>query len=496
LVFEPDVAALRAADIITVFPAGNFGPTAGSSVSPANYPESVSVGAVSDSGLVSSLSSRGPSSCGGRSRPFPDLVAPGVDILTADRWGLYQYASGTSVAAPHAAGVLALLLGARPGLTADQQQDLLLSTATELGDPGADDTYGHGLLDATAGYAALPPLPATFDLEVTPASATVQAGGVSAFDVNVTGVNGFSDDVALSVTGVPPDVAASFSPPLVTGGSGTATLSLTTSPATTAGILQLTVSADGGAVSRQATVSLEVTPPPPTDALVLSTLANSTVPGVTGIPDDADLYSWSGSSFRRDVDASGAGLPSAANVDGLDWVDATHFYLSFAADSTWVPGLGKVQDEDVVYDNAGTWSVWFDGTAHGLTASGLDLDAISVDGATLSFSTRGNVNPPGVGGSADDADLYTWNGTSYARVWDATWRGFAKSTNVDGLVRRPGSPLYLSFAADTTLVPRLGAVQDEDVVVDTAGTWSVYFDGTVHGLGTSAGLDVDAFDLP
>ena len=348
-----------------------------------------------------------------------------------------------------------------------------------------------------AGYAALPPLPGTFDLEVTPASATVQAGGVSAFDVTVTGVNGFSDDVALSVTGVPPDVAASFSPPLVTGGSGTATLSLTTAPATTAGILQLTVSADGGAVSRQATVSLEVTPPPPTDALVLSTLANSTVPGVTGIPDDADLYSWSGSAFRRDVDASGAGLPSAANVDGLDWVDATHFYLSFAADSTWVPGLGKVQDEDVVYYDAGTLVdlVRRHRARPDRVRPGPGRDQRRRrDALVLDARQR----EPARGAAARPTTPTSTPGTAppIARVWDATWRGFAKGTNVDGLVRRPGSPLYLSFAADTTLVPRLGAVQDEDVVVDTAGTWSVYFDGTVHGLGTSAGLDVDAFDLP
>ena len=46
------------------------------------------------------------------------------------------------------------------------------------------------------------------------------------------------------------------------------------------------------------------------------------------------------------------GLPAAANVDGYVRVDATHLYLSFAADTT-VPGVGTVQDEDVVYVNAG-----------------------------------------------------------------------------------------------------------------------------------------------
>jgi hypothetical protein len=49
-----------------------------------------------------------------------------------------------------------------------------------------------------------------------------------------------------------------------------------------------------------------------------------------------------------------------------------------------VPGIGTVQDEDVVYYNAGTWSVYFDGTAVGLTsnnnttASNLDIDAFDL----------------------------------------------------------------------------------------------------------------------
>ena len=79
----------------------------------------------------------------------------------------------------------------------------------------------------------------------------------------------------------------------------------------------------------------------------------------------------------RVLNASANGIPAAANVDGFDRVDATHYYLSFAADTT-ITGLGAVQDEDVVYSNAGTWSVYFDGTAHGLTAANLDVDAFDV----------------------------------------------------------------------------------------------------------------------
>ncbi len=76
-------------------------------------------------------------------------------------------------------------------------------------------------------------------------------------------------------------------------------------------------------------------------------------------------------------DASALGW-STVNVDGYVRVDATHFYLSYS-DNTTVPSLGAVQDEDVVYYNAGTWSVYFDGTARGLTPSGnLDVDAFDL----------------------------------------------------------------------------------------------------------------------
>ncbi|MGD9958246.1 SdrD B-like domain-containing protein [Nocardioides sp.] len=236
-------------------------------------------------------------------------------------------------------------------------------------------------------------------------------------------------------------------------------------------------------------------PPPPSDPLFYSTTGNVNPPGAGGTADDADLYSWSTTSHSRVFDASVAGLPATANIDGLDRVDATHFYVSFA-DNTALPGLGTVQDEDVAYYNAGLWSVYFDGTARGLTAAGHDLDAISVVGGTLYFSTRGVVNLPGVSGSSDDSDIYRWNGTSLARVFDASTAGVPGSANVDGLVWQDATHLYLSFANATTALSGLGTAQDEDVVHLVGTAWSTYFDGTLHGLGAAAGLDVDAFDLP
>ncbi len=256
-------------------------------------------------------------------------------------------------------------------------------------------------------------------------------------------------------------------------------------------------------------------PPPPTGSdLYFSTEGPTNPPGVTGTADDADIYLWNGTAYSRSIDVTaapynlGGGLLGALlDVDGFARVDSTHFYMSFAAIAN-VPGVGLVLDEDIVYYDNGTWSLWFDGSAHGLGALGFDLGAISVVGNTLYFSTNNTAVPPGAGGTGDNADIYRWNGgSSYTRVVDATAAPFnlpntgpatgPNNPNVDGLIVVDETHFYLSFSNDSTTVPGLGTngVQDEDVVYFDGSTWSVHFDGTANGLGTSGNLDIDAISF-
>ena len=155
-VFQADIQALKAAEVAVVAAAGNSGPEPATSVSPANYPESFAVGSVAETLLVAEHSSRGPSACD--NALFPEIVAPGVNIRTADltAGGIfpdsYVSVSGTSVAAPHVAGAMALLLSADPGLTVAELEAALAQSAADLGDPGGDNAYGNGLLDVAAAY--------------------------------------------------------------------------------------------------------------------------------------------------------------------------------------------------------------------------------------------------------------------------------------------------------------------------------------------------------
>ena len=146
-----------------VFSGGNYGPGDATSVSPANYPESFAVGALDETLTAAAANSRGPSACDGGY--FPDVTAPGVGIYTTALTSggafpdSYALATGSSFAAPHVAGAMALLKDAYPGAAVEELENALTPSAQDLGDPGADDVYGSGLVDAAAagGMLANPP---------------------------------------------------------------------------------------------------------------------------------------------------------------------------------------------------------------------------------------------------------------------------------------------------------------------------------------------------
>lgn len=159
--FQSDIDVLRTAGIAVAYSAGNGGPAAASSVSPANYPGNLSVGAVDDQSVVAPFSSRGPAACDGTL--FPAVVAPGVNVHTADLTfgGLFPTAyidvSGTSFAAAQVAGGIALLQSVQPQASASLIEAALRDSSRDLGSAGADNESGHGLIDLVAAAALLAP---------------------------------------------------------------------------------------------------------------------------------------------------------------------------------------------------------------------------------------------------------------------------------------------------------------------------------------------------
>jgi subtilisin family serine protease len=156
------VDAVRAAGIFPAMAAGNDGPACSTIMyAPAIYASSISVGATDSGNNIASFSSRGPVTVDGSHRTKPDLSAPGVSIRGAVPGNGYSSGwSGTSMAAPHVAGGIALLWQARPSLKGDitQSESAIEHSAQHLTSSQAvgvcrgpsfqqDNTFGFGLLN-------------------------------------------------------------------------------------------------------------------------------------------------------------------------------------------------------------------------------------------------------------------------------------------------------------------------------------------------------------
>lgn len=101
----------------------------------------IAVGAVDENNVIAGFSNQ----CGS-ARNFC-LVAPGVAITSTVPGGGTATHDGTSLAAPHVSGGAALLIQMFPTLAPGEVVQIMLVTATDLGVPGIDAVYGHGLLN-------------------------------------------------------------------------------------------------------------------------------------------------------------------------------------------------------------------------------------------------------------------------------------------------------------------------------------------------------------
>lgn len=202
--------AARNAGSLLIAAAGNE--NSGGNFSPAVLDGVISVGAVDARSVKAPYSNF---------HPTLDIAAPGGDV-TADRTGdgypdgvlsnrprdtvsptnydVFEFYQGTSMAAPHVAGVAALCLAVNPSLTVPELESILTSTATDLGSPGRDDIYGHGLVNAFAAVQAASGPPVAGPPELSLTDTDLLFSSTDCFNVSVANVG--SD--TLSITDLVP----------------------------------------------------------------------------------------------------------------------------------------------------------------------------------------------------------------------------------------------------------------------------------------------------
>ena len=282
------VAQAHSLGALVVAAAGNSGSSA--PIYPASCSGAVGVSATTSSDGLASFSSYG------RGNVF--VAAPGASVTSTYPGNAYRQMSGTSMAAPHVAGLAALLFAQVPTRTLADVKQVLAQTSDKIvgGSGYGADPYstcagctwseymGYGRVNAERALAAGGSA-ADFTLRVSPSLRTISAGDTATFTVDVAAFNGFGSPVQLDVVGLPLGATGKFSPAVVNG-AGSSTLTVSTLALTLPGSYALTINGLAGANDRNATatiavstVALPVPVPIPTSSFTLT--VDSPTRGVT-----------------------------------------------------------------------------------------------------------------------------------------------------------------------------------------------------------------------
>jgi subtilisin family serine protease len=442
-----------------------------------NYPASynldniISVAALKADGSLANFSNYGATSV--------DLAAPGHAILSTIPWNLdtsawqgsyfdgtqdgYATYNGTSMATPHVTGVVALLKSQYPDWSYTEIINQVLTTVTPTASLGGKTVTG-GRLNAQAALQGYTP-PAN-DLAVTSVSAPGSANTGSTVAV----------DVIVKNTGT---------------------------EAMLAGVLVTLTATDGSSAT--------------------ATIANDLAPGITTTvhfdwpaPANAGNYVLTASVPADENPNNNTGAAAVTVIDPS--LPQTPLYLTVADSGTVTLGGLSVQNEDIVLYENGAYTLFFDGTpALGGSSGGFAIDAVAVLSSNeflISLDQYGGINGTNI--TVYDEDIIKFKRNSATDPWVASvyfdgsdvglttswFSGTTGAEGVDAIERLSDGRILISTKGNFSVSGLSGA--DEDVIrftptstgTSTAGSWSMYFDGSNYGLADGGeNEDVDGISV-
>ena len=189
--------------------------------------------------------------------PDVDLIAPGKCIWSTVPGG-YQYMSGTSMAAPHVTGAVALLKASRPTLTPADVREALRYFGTSAWNTATDPDSTH---EPLLNVSRIGPR-GDFSIALgSPTLTVTDLGGSAAVPLRIGRSRTSFERITLAVSGLPEGATAAFSPSTPFGFSATtSTLTVTVPAGVPAGTYDLTVTADEHGNVHTAPASLQVDP--------------------------------------------------------------------------------------------------------------------------------------------------------------------------------------------------------------------------------------------
>ena len=294
----------------------------------------------------------------------------------------------------------------------------------------------HPILDIVFNPGSSP----DFALSASPTSLTVTQGSSGASTISTSVSNGFNSSVALSISGLPSGVTASFSPTSIAApGSGSSTLNFTASSTATTGTFNTTVTATGGGITHTTTIPLTVNAATsPNFAISASPTSLSVAAGGTGTSTISTTVSG---GFNSAVSLSASGLPAGVTA-------------AFSPTSIAAPGSGSS-------------TLTF--TASSTAAAGTSTITINASGGGVSHSTTVSLtitsggtntqilgNPGFENGSTNPAPWTVTagvvnNSTSeppHAGSWDAWMDGYG-TTHTDTVLQQVTIPAAATAATLT-----------------------------------------------